>query len=314
MEIKKIIPTEHEKDSEMHPSQSEQRDMLCEKLGFAAAESYKLLRTNLMFALPDEKKCRIIGVTSAVRGEGKSTTAINLSYTLAETEKKVLLIDADLRLPSVAKKLEIKGKPGLTNLLAGLCNAEEVIQTPKAKVNWWVMPAGDIPPNPSELLGSTQMQSTLQHLATEFDFIVVDLPPVNIVSDALVISNLIDGLIVAVRQGYSDRQSVNACMRQISVTKAKVLGFVMTDVKDKGKDYGRYKGRYRKSYKRYGYRYGYRHGRYGRYGYDYDYGYGYGNGRKPSGADEPEEKVKTTAKSESKTNKKEETKTTVTAK
>lgn len=306
MEIKKS----RKSSVSTHFDQIEQRDMLCEKLGFVAAESYKLLRTNLMFALPDEKKCRIIGVTSAVRGEGKSTTAINLSYTLAETEKKVLLIDADMRLPSVAKKLEIKRTPGLSNVLAGLCGWQDVFQMPIPKVNWWVMPAGDIPPNPSELLGSTQMQSTLQHLATEFDFIVIDLPPVNIVSDAMVVSNWVDGLIVAVRQGYSDRQSVNACMRQLSMMKTKMLGFVMTDVKDKGKDYGRY----RKYYRRYGYRYGYRHGRYGRYGYDYDYGYGYGNDRKPSGADEPEEKVKTTAKSESKTNKKEETKTTVTAK
>ena len=97
----------------------EQRAMQGDRLSFAASEAYKLLRTNLTFALPDEKKCRVVGVTSAMRGEGKSTTSINLAYTLAETGKKVLLIEADMRRPNLARRLAIDPAPGLSNLLAG---------------------------------------------------------------------------------------------------------------------------------------------------------------------------------------------------
>ena len=97
--------------------------MLHQKLSFAATEAYKLLRTNVLFALPSRQKCRIVGVTSSLRGDGKSTTAINLAYTLAETGQKVLLVDADMRLPSIPKKMEIESSPGLSNILVGMADA-----------------------------------------------------------------------------------------------------------------------------------------------------------------------------------------------
>ena len=105
-------------------SRRRKQGLLCDELSFAAAESYKLLRTNLLFALPDQE-CRIIGVTSSIRGEGKSTTAVNLAYTLAQTGKKVLLIDGDMRLPTIAQKLDLAATPGLSNLLAGLNTERE---------------------------------------------------------------------------------------------------------------------------------------------------------------------------------------------
>lgn len=100
-------------------SLKEQRAMLGDRLSFAASEAYKLLRTNLTFALPDENKCRVVGVTSAMRGEGKSTTSINLAYTLAEAGKRVLLIEADMRRPNLARRLAIDPAPGLSNLAGG---------------------------------------------------------------------------------------------------------------------------------------------------------------------------------------------------
>lgn len=102
-------------------SLKEQRAMLGDRLSFAASEAYKLLRTNLTFALPDEQRCRVVGITSASRGEGKSTTSINLAYTIAETGKRVLLVEADMRRPNLARRLAIDPAPGLSNLLAGLC-------------------------------------------------------------------------------------------------------------------------------------------------------------------------------------------------
>ena len=197
------------------PIQTDANTLMHKRLSFAATEAYKLLRTNLMFTLPDENKCRVIGVTSAIRGEGKSTTAVNLSYTLSETGKRVLLIDADLRLPTVAKKLEINGTPGLSNVLAGTVREDEATWTSEDLANWVILPSGDIPPNPTEMLASSQMRDLIERLKDSYDFIVIDLPPVNIVSDALVASSILDGIIVVVRQNYSGRRELATCMRQL---------------------------------------------------------------------------------------------------
>lgn len=246
----------------------EMRAMLCDGLSFSAAEAYKMLRTSLTFILPDENRCRVIGVTSAIRGEGKTTTAINLSYTLAQTEKRVLLIDADMRLPTVAKKLGIPGKPGFSNLLVHMNSAEEVLHKSKILPSWDILPAGNIPPNPSELLGSERMRRLMEELGSRYDYIVIDLPPVNIVSDALVIAELLDGYLLTVRENYTDRHSVNECMRQMSfMEKGKMMGFVMTNSAESDKIYHRYGrsgkyGKYGGKYgKKYGYRYGYRYGK-----------------------------------------------------
>ena len=244
-------PAKKEKTSR----RKKQQGLLCDELSFAAAEAYKLLRTNLLFALP-EQECRIIGVTSSIRGEGKSTTSVNLAYTLAQTGKRVLLIDGDMRLPTIAQKLEMGGTPGLSNLLAGLSAERNCLRKSKYFDNWYILPAGDIPPNPSELLGSERMHALLERYKDVFDYILLDLPPVNIVVDALVITKWTDGVIVVVRQNYTDRRALDACMYQVEKLGAKMLGFVMTDSNAGGSSY--------KSYGKYGKRYG---------GYDYGYGY-----------------------------------------
>ena len=233
-----------------------QQGIICEGLSFAASEAYKLLRTNLLFSLP-EKHCHIIGVTSSVRGEGKSTTSVNLSYTIAQSGKRVLLIDADMRLPSVAIKLDLKGAPGLSNLIAGLRSERSCLRQSNQMENWYILPAGDIPPNPSELLGSERMHALLQHYEEIFDVIIIDLSPVNIVADALVISKWADGLICVVRQNYTDRRALSDCMYQIQKLGSHFLGFVMTDAAVSETGY--------KSYGKYG----------KKYGYGYGYGYGY---------------------------------------
>lgn len=239
---------------------SELRYTIGDNLSFAAAEAYKLLRTNIEFSLPNEKKCRIIGVTSGMRGEGKTTTAINLAYSFAQSGKHVLLLEADMRLPTIAKRLSIAGTPGLSNLLVGLCTGGEVLQESGLLPGLYVAVAGDIPPNPAELLGSEQMEVSMRALSQNFDFIIMDLPPVNVVSDALVASKLVNGMIVVVRQDYSSRQSVSEAMRHLKILDTKVLGFVMTRAGERNKSY---------QYKKYGKKYG--------YGYDSDYAYEYSN-------------------------------------
>lgn len=227
----------------------EARKTLGSNLNFAAAEAYKLLRTNLDFSLPGEKKCKVIGVTSALRGEGKSTTSVNIAYTMAQNGGKVLLIEADLRLPTLAKRVRVASRPGLSNLLVGQCNGNDTLQRSGLINNLWVMTAGDIPPNPAELLGSVNMAATVNALADVFDAIIIDLPPVSAVSDALIISKLVDGMLIVVRQDYCDRHSADEVVRQLRFVDVKILGFVMTGADTQKKNYKRYGsyGDYKKS-------------------------------------------------------------------
>ena len=213
---------------------------LHKNLKFTATEQYKLLRTNLDFTLPEGEKCPIIGVTSANRGEGKSTTAVNLSYVLAEKGSRVLLIDGDLRIPSIAKKMEIESSPGLTDLLMGKGASMAEFQSAVLK-NWFILPSGNIPPNPSELLGSRRMETVLNELREAFDYIIIDLPPVNIVSDALSISNLITGMIVVVRESYTEKKELERCFRQLKLSNVNILGCVMNVTREGGGSYGKYK-------------------------------------------------------------------------
>lgn len=223
---------------------------LHKNLEFTATEQYKILRANLSFTIPENVKCPIIGVTSSIRGEGKSTTAVNLSYVLAENGKKVLLIDGDLRIPSIAKKMGIESVPGLTNLLMRFESRQLVSFQSSILENWYIIPAGNIPPNPSELLGSAKMEKLLEILSEEFDYIIIDLPPVNIVSDALAISRYITGMILVVREEYTEKKELEACSRQLELSNVKVLGCVMNGAKTGSGSYGKYR-RYYKKYKYY---------------------------------------------------------------
>lgn len=226
---------------------------LHENLDFTATEQYKLLRTNLSFTLPVKEGCSIIGVTSSMRGEGKSTTAVNLSYVLAESGKKVLIIDGDLRIPSVAKKMRIESSPGLTDLLKGDSPINLADLKSTRLPNWYIMPSGALPPNPSELLGSKRMEAAFKGLSEHFDYIVVDLPPVNIVSDALAISKYIDGMILVIREEYTEKKELETCVRQLRLSNVNVLGCVMNETKSGKGYYSKYRyKRYYSYYKTYG--------------------------------------------------------------
>lgn len=224
---------------------------LHKNLEFTATEQYKLLRANLNFTIPAGIKCPIVGVTSSMRGEGKSTTAVNLSYVLAESGKRVLLIDGDLRIPSIAKKMDLKSTPGLTNLLMGFESQKFGDFKSTVNENWYIMPSGDIPPNPSELLGSKRMELALKALSESFDYIILDLPPVNLVSDALAVAPYITGMVVVIRQDYTEKKELDNCIRQLKLSNVKVLGCVMNETKTVGKYYSKY--RYKRYYKYYKY-------------------------------------------------------------
>lgn len=250
--------------------------MIGPNLNFAAKEAYKRLRANLIFSLSNVEGCRVIGVTSAMRGEGKSLTSVNLTYTLAEAGHRVLLVEGDMRLPTLAYKLRLSSKRGLSDLFSEDVKTQDLIQHHEmvgkagksgsdsgVVVGFDLLVAGTIPPNPSELLGSEKMQAVFGELKELYDYIVVDLPPVIAVSDALVASDLLDGLVFVVRHDYSEKGAVMEAMRQVDFSDAHVLGFVFNAVNEQKEGYaGKYRYRYGHKYYR-----GYRH-----YGYGHDYG------------------------------------------
>ncbi len=218
-------------------------------LNFAALEAYKRLCVNLTFSFAgDSEGSHIIGVTSSLRGEGKSTTALNLAYSLAEMGKRTLIIDADMRLPNVNKLLEINQAPGLSNLLVGAHDGNGLIQHSGIHRNLYAIPAGDIPPNPTELLSSARMVNVLKSLAAKSDYIIVDLPPISAVADALIVSNIVDGMVLVVRENYADKGALSNAVRQLQFHKANILGFVLNCAEMEGhKYYGKY-GKYSKQY------------------------------------------------------------------
>lgn len=212
-------------------------------VNFAVAEAYKLLRTNIMFSFSDENCCHVLGVTSSVRGEGKSTTACNIGYVLSKTGKRVLLMEADLRRPSIADKLGLEWGIGVTNLLVTRRSYKDALQQCSLAPRLDVLIAGDIPPNPSELLGSGRMTRLMNELVQDYDYIVVDLPPVTAVADTLVLSKLLHGVIVVVRDRIVQRKELAETIRQLKMLNTRILGFVYRDSEESNRRYG---GRYGK--------------------------------------------------------------------
>ena len=228
------------------------------KISFAAAEAYKLLRTKLLFSFADEKNCRIIGISSALSGEGKSLSAVNLAYSLSQLGMRVLLVDCDMRRPTLSEKLPIQKSPGLSDFLAGQATADHLIQLCGIKDDeqaFHAMAPGRTPPNPMELLSSAKMEKMLTVLREKYDYIILDLPPVCEVGDALVASKLTDGMLMIARQNLCDRIVLNTAVRQLEFVDGKILGVVLNCAREEGAAYVRkyYKRYYRKRYSKYRY-------------------------------------------------------------
>ena len=228
----------------------------CENLSFAAKEAFKRLRTNLLLTFPDNDAfCPIIGVTSAQPAEGKSTVALNLAYSLAELEKNVLLLDSDMRRPSIHVKANIERTPGLADLLSTsntIASSVHKYQSSTSATSFDILPGGEVPPNPSELLTSKRMETLLKTLKTAYDFIILDLPPIGAVIDAVSVSKKTDGMLVVMRENHCPIGILKDCVTQIQDAGVPILGFVVNGaLEGAGKKYG--------------------------YGYGYGYGKGYGS-------------------------------------
>lgn len=208
------------------------------------AESFRALRTNLQY-LDADRTDRCFVITSSIESEGKSTTAANLAIALSDTGSRVLLVDADLRRPKIAAYMGVEGAVGLTDTLIGRAELQDVIQ-PWGKAQLFVLPAGHIPPNPSELLGSARMDSIIAEFNRAFDVVIFDTPPLLPVTDAAVLAKKVGGAIVVVAAGKTHKNQLKGAMDALENIGASVSGLVLTMLPTRGPDaYG------------YGYGYGY---------------------------------------------------------
>jgi capsular exopolysaccharide synthesis family protein len=225
------------------------------------SEAYRNLRTSVLLSSGAGHPPKVLLVTSSQRGEGKSTTSVNIAVTLAQTGDRVVILDCDIRNPRVHRILGMSNHAGMSTFLSGNSDLSGLIQECEVP-NLSVITSGPIPPNPAELLGSVRMKQALVLLAESFDHIVIDSPPVLAVSDARILAPVVDGVILVIKGGETPKEAVNRTKRLLQEVRGHLIGTVLNNVDVRSADYNYY-SRY--------YYYGY-----GRYGKKYGYGYGYG--------------------------------------
>lgn len=198
-------------------------------LKFKVSEAYREIRTNITFSLM-KKGCRTIVISSANPAEGKSTLSVNIAISMAQTDARVLLIDTDLRRPTVYRFLNLPNAPGLTNYLGGMNTLDEVVhETPYHNLH--VICAGSLVPNPAEILTSEQFAELLESLQQQYDYIFIDSTPLNIVADTLPVVKKSDGLILVIKERKTTYKDVDAALKKLQFINAKILGMVISGAK-----------------------------------------------------------------------------------
>ena len=238
-------------------SKDDQKKMLCADSPFIVKESYNSIRTNLLFSQQGEK-CPIFVITSPTANNGKSIHAINMAISLAQMGKRTLLIDADMRNPTIHRMFSIPVKNGLSEILAGLTDNITVSKTDVENLS--VLTAGKIPPNPTELLSSSRMDKLLDFVKAHYDCVFIDTPPVNLVTDSTSFSSKATGYILVIKSVTTDIQEVKVTVSTLQHINANIVGFVLNNVNAKNKRYSLY---YKKGYR----------SKYGYYNYNYSYNY-----------------------------------------
>lgn len=243
-------------------AQARSTTLLTDCTNFMVKEAYKAARTNIRFSLSSSKGCKKIVITSASPGEGKTTTCLNLAIAFAQTDTKVLVIDADLRKPRLYRHLSIERENGLSDLLCGLIETKDAIKHCE-KHNLDCITSGQIPPNPAELLSSKEFELILEELGASYDYIFIDTPPVTVVTDAAAMAKATNGVILIVRQNNTIHETIERALSNLKMTNAKFLGFILNGVSDASYGYGTYGAKYKKygnygdsTYESYAYTYG----------------------------------------------------------
>lgn len=208
-----------------------------------ASEAFRTLRTNLQFSTIDDSIKSLV-VTSAGPAEGKSTVISNLAVAMAQSGKKVLLIDCDLRKPTIHKKIGLPNSGGMTNLLIQKKQIDECIMETDVQ-NLYVITSGPIPPNPAELLGSNRMKALIKEFENVFDITLIDAPPVLAVTDAQVLSRICNGTILNTAYGQTEKEAIIKAKESLLGAGGKILGVVLNKIPiNSSKTYGKYYGAY----------------------------------------------------------------------
>lgn len=191
------------------------------------AESYRSLRTNIQYSSID-KQVKTLVVTSSNAGEGKSTVAGNLAYTFFQSGKRVLIIDCDLRKPSLHRKFNVSNEVGLTDVLVGTSELNKVMK--KIDDNLYLLTTGTLPPNPAEIIGSNTMENFLDECKINFDYIILDTPPILPVTDSKLLAIKADATVLVVRSEISKLKHVSQAFKELGKVNANVIGTILNDV------------------------------------------------------------------------------------
>lgn len=202
------------------------------------SEAYRNLKTSIQFSKWNDK-LQVIAVASTMSGEGKTTTISNLAVSYAQEGKKVVLVDADLRRPSIHRGFALSNKVGLSNLLANQCTLDEVVR-PTYIEHLAVIPSGPVPPNPGELLSSNQLNRMLDDLRESYDIILFDTPPLLAVADGVIVAALCDGVVLVVQVGKVKRQLIKKAKARLEHVNAQILGVVLNNQRKSKADYQYY--------------------------------------------------------------------------
>ncbi|AKP65337.1 tyrosine-protein kinase [Levilactobacillus koreensis JCM 16448] len=205
------------------------------------AEQFKTIRTNIQFSSVDSDLKSIL-FTSSEPSEGKSTVSNNMAVTWADQGNRVILVDSDLRRPTIHRTFDVSNRKGLTNYLSGNASLDEIIQ-PTMVQNLYVITSGPVPPNPAELLGSSRINTLIKELTDKYDLLILDAPPVNTVTDSQLLAARVDGTILVVPQGIADKNGVRRAKKMLETVHANILGAVMNRVTAQ-KSEGYYGGSY----------------------------------------------------------------------
>ncbi|MHA6725564.1 CpsD/CapB family tyrosine-protein kinase [Macrococcoides caseolyticum] len=198
------------------------------------SEQYRMIRSNIMFSGIDHEITKLV-VTSAAPSAGKSTTAANIAVAYAQAGKKVLLIDGDLRKPTVQYTFETKNVFGLSNLITDQIGLEQAVQNTQVE-NLSIMTSGPIPPNPSELLASKRFKELISNFEEHFDMIIIDTPPVLAVTDAVIMSNVVDGTILVTNIEINNKHHLVKAKEVLHKSEANILGIILNNVEKSSKD------------------------------------------------------------------------------
>ncbi|WP_321994165.1 CpsD/CapB family tyrosine-protein kinase [Clostridium butyricum] len=203
----------------------------------AEAEAYKTLRTNIQYS-SISKKIKTLLVTSADSKDGKSTVCSNLGVTFSQNGQSVIILDCDFRKPSIHKFFNISNSAGITDILLGEQKLEETIQHYNSNTD--ILTAGNIPPNPSEILGSQSMINLLSFLSERYDIVIIDSPPVGVVTDAQIISASVDGTLVVIRAEETKAKRVTEAVNLLKKVDANIIGMVLNEAQNINKSYSDY--------------------------------------------------------------------------